>query len=277
MSYAKRVEVNLRRGSLPVWMQPGESPTLVFLHYCGSSYRIYDQVIDRLASGGAVVSFDHRGWGESRHLPGPYGISDLADDVLRIVEELDIDRYVLVGHSMGGKTAQLVASQWPNGLVALALIAPSRRGQQQAGNGRGSRTTSLIAAKRSATRLNRSCWRIRCLLSSDSRSLTMASLRAEAQLAWPQDGLLTDITDDVRAIEVPTIVLAGLQGKVDPPESMKSNPLPFIPEAQMTLLGGTGHLSPLEVPRQLAREARPAGSCRSQRCAMNSQCSASSP
>lgn len=136
MSNAKRVEVNLRRGSLPVWMQPGESPRLVFLHYWGSSHRTYDQVIDRLASGCAVVSFDHRGWGESRHLPGPYGISDLADDVLRIVEELDIDRYVPVGHSMGGKTAQLVASQRPNGLAALALIAPSPRAEKHSSRGR---------------------------------------------------------------------------------------------------------------------------------------------
>jgi pimeloyl-ACP methyl ester carboxylesterase len=49
-------------------------------------------------------------------------------------------------------------------------------------------------------------------------------------------------------------VLAGRQDRVDPPESLETNLLPFIPGARMTILEGTGHLSPLEVPEQIAKE-----------------------
>jgi pimeloyl-ACP methyl ester carboxylesterase len=49
-------------------------------------------------------------------------------------------------------------------------------------------------------------------------------------------------------------VLAGRQDRVDPPESLKANLLPFIPRARMTVLESTGHLSPLEIPELIAKE-----------------------
>src|SRR3984957_4976651 len=121
----KSTEVDVRGGRLPVWAKPGEPPTLVFLHIWGGSPRIFPPVIARLASGCAVVSYDHRGWGAARDLPGPYGISELADDALQVVAGLGVSRYVLVGPSMGGEIAQLAASRRPDGLAALALIAPA--------------------------------------------------------------------------------------------------------------------------------------------------------
>ena len=43
----------------------------------------------------------------------------------RVIEALDLERYILIGHSMGGKVSQLIASRHPRGLAGLALIAPS--------------------------------------------------------------------------------------------------------------------------------------------------------
>ena len=126
MSEATKIEVNVRGGKLPVWERESGQATLVFLHFWGGSHRTFDQVIARLGDG-VAVSYDHRGWGAARELPGPYGIEELADDALTIVAELGLERYVLVGHSMGGKAAQLAASRRPEGLAALALIAPRLR------------------------------------------------------------------------------------------------------------------------------------------------------
>ena len=66
-------EVDVRSGRLPVWKQAGEPTTLVFLHLWGGSHRTFAPVIARLASGCAVVSYDHRGWGAARDLPGRTG------------------------------------------------------------------------------------------------------------------------------------------------------------------------------------------------------------
>src|ERR1700733_2250386 len=121
----KSTEVDVRGGRLPVWTQPGEPPTLVFLHIWGGSHRIFPPVIARLASGCAVVSYDHRGWGAARDLPGPYGIDELADDALAVVAELCISRSIVVGHSMGGKVAHIPASRRPKGLAPPPPIAPA--------------------------------------------------------------------------------------------------------------------------------------------------------
>ena len=67
-----------------------------------------------------LLAVDQRGWGRSRALPGPYTLQQLADDVLATIAEAGIDDYVLVGHSMGGKVAQLVAATRPD-VIEVAM------------------------------------------------------------------------------------------------------------------------------------------------------------
>jgi pimeloyl-ACP methyl ester carboxylesterase len=248
-------EVDVRGGPLPVWTQAGEPTTLVFLHLWGGSHRTFAPVIASLASGCAVVSYDHRGWGAARDLPGPYGISELADDALAVIAGLGLGRYVLVGHSMGGKVAQLAASRRPEGLAALALIAPApprpavdAKAAEALTHAFDSRETVSDALQRMLT--------ARPLPPDLQEQMIDDGLAGnrEAQLAWPLGGITEDITAATTAIEVPVQVLAGRQDRVDPPESLEANLLPFIPGARMTVLEETGHLSPLEVPEQIAKE-----------------------
>jgi pimeloyl-ACP methyl ester carboxylesterase len=75
-----------------------------------------------------------------------------------------------------------------------------------------------------------------------------------ALLAWPRHGITENITGPAGLIKVPVQDLAGRYDVVDPPASLEANLLPVIPRARMTVLDGTGHLSPLEVPDQIANE-----------------------
>ena len=255
MNETESTAVDVRGGPLPVWTQGGEPTTLVFLHLWGGSHRTFAPVIASLASGCAVVSYDHRGWGAARDLPGPYGISELADDALAVIAGLGLGRYVLVGHSMGGKVAQLAASRRPQGLAALALIAPApprpavdAKAAEALTHAFDSRETVSDALQRMLT--------ARPLPPDLQEQMIDDGLAGnrEAQLAWPLGGITEDITAATTAIEVPVQVLAGRQDRVDPPESLEANLLPFIPGARMTVLEETGHLSPLEVPEQIAKE-----------------------
>ena len=49
----------------------------------------------------------------------------MADDAETVALTLSLSRYVLVGHSMGGKLAQIVAKRQPDALVGLVLVAPA--------------------------------------------------------------------------------------------------------------------------------------------------------
>jgi pimeloyl-ACP methyl ester carboxylesterase len=246
-------QVTVRGGQLPVWVQAGEPTALVFLHYWGGSRRTFAPVIARLASGSAVVSFDHRGWGAARGLPGPYGIGQLADDVLDVVGELGLGRYVLAGHSMGGKVAQLAASRQPDGLAGLVLIAPApprpavdAQAADALSHAYDSRATVSDALEHVLTH--------RPLPASLREQVITDSLAAgdDARLAWPQHGIIEDITAAASAIDVPVQVLAGQYDQVEPAASLEANLLPVIAGARMTVIEGAGHLSPLEVPGQVA-------------------------
>jgi pimeloyl-ACP methyl ester carboxylesterase len=248
-------QVSVRDGRLPVWVQEGEPPALVFLHYWGGSHRTFEPVIARLAPGRAVVSYDHRGWGAARDLPGPYGIGQLADDVLEVVRELGLRQYVLAGHSMGGKAAQLAAARRPAGLAGLVLIAPApprsaidAQAAEALSHAYDSRATVSDALQHVLT--------YQALPDGLREQVLTDSLAAggEARLAWPRHGIRQDITAAASAIEVPVQVLVGEHDRVEPPATLEANLLPVIPGARMTIMEGTGHLSPLEAPGQVASQ-----------------------
>ena len=255
MTNANTRQVTVQGGRLPVWVRAGESPTVVFLHYWGGSHRTFEPVIARLAPERAVVSYDYRGWGAARGLPGPYGIEQLADDVQDVVAGLGLGPYLLAGHSMGGKIAQMVAARRPAGLAGLVLIAPAP--PRPAVDAQSAEAMSHAYDSRSAVSDALKHVLTRQPLPPSVREQAIAdSLAAgdDARRAWPLQGLTRDITAAARAIEVPALVVAGQYDQVDPPASLEANLLPFIPGVRMTVIEDTGHLSPLEVPGQVAHQ-----------------------
>lgn len=100
-------------------------PSLVFLHYWGGTHRTWSKVTDNLQHTYHTVAYDMRGWGRSDAKENGYSISALANEAAALIEQLHLRKYVLVGHSMGGKVAQLLASRRPAGLVGLVLVAPA--------------------------------------------------------------------------------------------------------------------------------------------------------
>ncbi len=100
-------------------------PALLFLHYWGGSARTWNMVMSSLSADFRCIAYDQRGWSGSDAPPQGYSIRDLAVDAREILRSLEIQRYVLVGHSMGGKVAQFLAAQRPIGLEKLVLVAPA--------------------------------------------------------------------------------------------------------------------------------------------------------
>ena len=72
-----------------------------------------------------VIMPDARGHGNSSAPCEGYCYDNLADDVLSLIEALGLAAPVLIGHSMGGMTAAVVASQNPKRLKGLVLADPT--------------------------------------------------------------------------------------------------------------------------------------------------------
>jgi pimeloyl-ACP methyl ester carboxylesterase len=77
-------------------------------------------------AGHRVVSYDARGHGSSSPAPSPgaYGYDDLSADLLALLDELEIERAVLAGVSMGAHTILRVALDVPERVAGLAVVTP---------------------------------------------------------------------------------------------------------------------------------------------------------
>lgn len=103
---------------------PGELPPIVFLHGFGSTMEDYaDIVLHPELAGHAVLAYDAPGCGETecRDL-SKVSIPFLADTALAVLEHLGIRTFHLVGHSMGGLTALMLAHQVPERVLSFIDI-----------------------------------------------------------------------------------------------------------------------------------------------------------
>lgn len=240
---------------LPVFdRRKGAGPTLVLLHYWGGSARTWAPMLERLPDR-AAVALDLRGWSRSRQLDGPFGLTQLAADVLAVIDHLGLQEYVLVGHSMGGKVAQLVGASRPEGLVGLVLVAsgPSMPAaaitpeyQEGLSHAYDSAETVAHARDEILTALP---------LSEDLRTQILEDSLAsapEARTVWPLVGIAEDIREAAGRIAVPALVVGAEHDVVEPVEVLREGLLPYLADTRMTVVGGSGHLVPLEAPEALA-------------------------
>jgi pimeloyl-ACP methyl ester carboxylesterase len=233
----------------------GTGPTLVFLHYWGGSARTWDLVVEQLP-GRDVLTFDFRGWGRSRELPGPYSLRQLAADTLDVIAGAGVTDYVLVGHSMGGKVAQLVAATRPAGLRGVVLVAPGPAKpaaeitpEYQDALAHAYDSEESVTGARdhilTATALPEA---VKARIVADS----LAAGSDEARTEWPRHGIAEDITEQARRIDVPVLVVAGENDQVEPVGVLRGHLLPYLARADLTVIPKTGHLIPLEAAAELA-------------------------
>jgi pimeloyl-ACP methyl ester carboxylesterase len=229
--------------------------SLVFLHYYGGSSRTWRKVIADLPKSYHIIAIDHRGWGASDAPASGYGLVDLAADAQGVIEALGLKRYILIGHSMGGKVAQLMASRRPSGLLGLLLVAPSPPPPMAIPPEARETMASAYATRESVGMAIDQVLTAKPLNPKDREQVIEDSLHGApaARAAWPRATSLEDITRDVAAINVPTSVIAGELDQVESVGLLKAELLPRIPHALLHVLPGTGHLSPLESSGELAR------------------------
>jgi pimeloyl-ACP methyl ester carboxylesterase len=223
-------------------MGAGE-PALLFLHYWGGSARTWKVVMASLAADFRCIAYDQRGWGGSDAPPQGYSIRDLAVDAKEILRSLKIRRYVLVGHSMGGKVGQFLAAQRPIGLEKLLLVAPAAPTPQDIPE--FARQAQLHAYDNRENALKALEFLTAHPPNDDLCEQIIADNFAaapQAKLAWPTFSAYEDISVELRNIAVPTLIVAGDQDRQDPVEQHKREVLPRIPSARMEIIGNCGHL-----------------------------------
>lgn len=106
----------------------GQGAPLLLIPGLGVDVTFFGGIIDDLATSCRVVAFDPRGAGRSDKPDVPYSIDGMADDAAALLDHLDhldLDRVTVLGCSMGGRTALMLALDHPDRVERLVLAATS--------------------------------------------------------------------------------------------------------------------------------------------------------
>jgi pimeloyl-ACP methyl ester carboxylesterase len=99
---------------------PADAPPMVLLHALGERRTSWAPVVERFTGRFRVLALDLRGHGESPR-PATYSSRLMRDDVVAALDEHGLDSVTLVGHSLGGIVAYLVAMDQPHRVERLVV------------------------------------------------------------------------------------------------------------------------------------------------------------
>lgn len=89
----------------------GEGPPLLILHGWGASSESWAEVQKNLSKKYKVICPDLPGFGKSEMPPFPWGVDDYKDWVIQFLKVLQVDDFILIGHSFGGRISIKLSSE----------------------------------------------------------------------------------------------------------------------------------------------------------------------
>ena len=114
------------------WLSQMEKPVLVLLHGFPQTHVMWHRVAQTLKNDYRLVLPDLRGYGDSSHLPGlpdhsNYSKRAMAQDVVGLLDQLNVDTFFLCGHDRGGRVAHRLALDFSARVLKLCVldIAPT--------------------------------------------------------------------------------------------------------------------------------------------------------
>lgn len=121
MAYIKLNDINL------YYEVHGQGEPLVLISGFGADHLAWLSVIEALAKHYQTIIFDNRGAGLTDVPDYPYTINMMAKDVIALLDHLAITKAHVIGHSMGGMIAQMIAYNYNDRLEKLVLMNSSAK------------------------------------------------------------------------------------------------------------------------------------------------------
>ncbi|WP_200301545.1 alpha/beta fold hydrolase [Streptomyces adelaidensis] len=227
----------------------GGGVPLVFVHGWTANRHRWDHQVAHFAERRRVIRLDLRGHGESGGA-GVRTIAELAEDILALVDHLEIERFVLVGHSMGGMISQTITLAHPERVERLVLV--NSIGRMTYSRGRG---LLMAASTRVPFKLFVAANIQRAFAPGYPREQIREYVRASAaiprEVVMPLYGAMRDfdVLDRLGEIRTPTLLVHGYHD-IQLPVSQMLRMAKACPDAEVRILDA-GHELPVEKPAEL--------------------------
>jgi 3-oxoadipate enol-lactonase len=198
-----------------------DAPVLLFSNSLGTDLTMWDPQASALARDFRLLRYDGRGQGQSAVTPGPYSISQLADDVISLLGKLNLARVHFCGLSMGGMVGMSLAMRAPALLDKLVLCNTAPKiGTPEVWDARvqAVRKGGMAAVVESV---------LECWFTAGFRAESPPAVESTRQmlLRSPVEGYVAccaavrdmDARETIANVRVPTLIISGAQDPVTPP------------------------------------------------------------
>ncbi|MVP01825.1 alpha/beta fold hydrolase [Paenibacillus lutrae] len=238
------------------YQEQGSGPALLLLHGFPLDHRMWQDQIDYFKTTHRVIAPDLRGLGQSDPHKDLITLDHLADELLLLLDQLQVEKAVLAGFSMGGYVAFSLMRKAPQRFAGLVLantrpdadplegqinrmkMAASllEKGTHAAAD---SMIPKLLTEETLASRPSLAEELNQQILDMDALGLVHATLA----MAFRKDS-----TELLAEIEVPTLVIAGEKDTITTPELMRTM-ASQLPQAEYVQIEGAAHLTTRENPQ----------------------------
>jgi len=249
---------------------PADAPPVVLLHGITGHARVWDHLAERLVPGRRVLALDQRGHGDSGPAPDDdYRVATMADDVAAFAGSLHLDRFALLGHSMGGRIAIQYAAAHAGRLERLIIvdIGPDIElaGLQ--------RVRGMMS--QSPERIESEEWAVEYIRRANPlQDVDLLRQRVRHGLKRLPDGGLTwkyakglrdmmragrrdvvDLWEPLARIPCPTLVVRGAESDILSPEVAKKM-TERLPDGRLVEIPGAAHTVPADRPDDFVGHVR---------------------
>lgn len=245
--------VETPRGTFNVHFAGGGAPAVLALHPLALSSAIWDDAGDGAAARMRLMGLDARGHGGSGWDGRPFSVADMADDAAAVIEATASGPVGLIGLSMGGSTALVLAARHPH-LISRVVIADASACYGPDRVERWAERAQSAEFKPREQQLEFQVDRWFGQAFREAHPETMARIcdiflrtsgAAHGAACRALGGL--DATGQLGKITVPALIVVGAEDYATPP-AMARAIAAGIPGSELIVLDGTRHLSLIEQP-----------------------------
>jgi esterase len=256
-----------------------EAPPIVCVHGYTGSADAFNALARHLEDRYRILALDVRGHGESAWSPtGAYSYADQAGDLARFAERLELDKFVLIGTSMGGIIAMAYAAEHAKRLLGLVIndIGPDvEAGSQRITGLVGSRPDEFATLEEAMAYRREVSPIVAGRGAEDQRELALGVLRRrpDDRWVWKMDPAYIEqrvkrgaparppLWPALQALPCPTLVVWGTESDVLS-EAQVLRMVEVLPRGELVRVRGIGHAPTLVEPVVLAALDRFLGTLR---------------
>lgn len=250
--------IQLKNGKIAYFDQGKGTPILLLHGFCGSS-RYWEKVIPSLAEKYRVIAPDLPGHGNTSIFTGNETIEDFADVIKEFLDELNVDKVTMFGHSLGGYITLAFAEKYSDSLSGLSLVhSAAFPDSDEAKKGREANVTKVEESgiKGLIDGL------VPKLFSPENVEKNAEYVEITRRIGYstsPQGAIHTLIAMKNRPdrnyvleeTNLPVLLIAGEKDQIIPKEKAFSVTKPNI---KQRVIGDSGHMSMYENPNDLISE-----------------------